>query len=309
MELLLHIIATYGLLAIVLCVFLDQGGLPVPAYPLLVVASALAWKQGESLWPIGLAASAAAVAADGLWFAGGRRLGTRLVRLVCRLSLSPDSCVVSTRDIYARWGIGSLVVAKFIPGFAAVATTLAGQTRTPLRTFLLFDGLGALLWSGVAIALGVAFSDAVEDLLGHLEQLGHWALPLIALAITLFVVMKWLRRRRFLRELRMARITPDELHALFQSGSQPLIVDVRAEQQRNETGWIPGARFVALSSRPELPPHDQVVVYCDCPNELSAALLSREMARLGFRDVRPLAGGFEAWQAMGYPVESRPGRG
>lgn len=303
MDLLLHIIATYGLLAVFVSVFLDQGGLPLPAYPVLITTSAVTWERGESVLPIVLVATLAAVAADWLWFVGGRRLGARLVRLMCRLSLSPDSCIASTRRTYSRWGAASLIVAKFVPGLAAVATTMAGETRTRTGSFLLFDGLGATLWAGVAVILGVAFSDAVESVLDDLDRLGHFALPVLLAALIAFVAWKWLRRRYFVRQLRMSRISTSELHEMLQGDTQPLIIDVR---YRSETGWVPGAIFISLSEQFELPPHDQVIVYCDCPEELSAALLSRELKRLGCRNVRPLAGGFEAWRASGHPVESAP---
>jgi membrane protein DedA with SNARE-associated domain/rhodanese-related sulfurtransferase len=303
MELLLHIIATYGLLAVFVSVFLDQGGLPLPAYPILITTSAIAWKQDESVLPIVLVASFAAVAADWLWFVGGRRLGARLVQIMCRLSLSPDSCIVSTRRTYSRWGPASLIVAKFVPGLAAVATTMAGEARTRIGSFLLFDGIGAALWASVAVVLGVAFSDAVESVLDDLDRLGHFAWPILLLALIAFIGWKWLRRHYFVRQLRMTRISSGELHEMLQSDTQPLIIDVRSEQYRVQTGWIPGAIFVTLTERFELPPHDQVVVYCDCPDELSAALLSRELKRLGCRNVRPLAGGFEAWRASGHPID------
>jgi len=160
-------------------VLLDQGGVPVPAYPPIILTAALATDRGESLWPIVLVAALAAVAADWLWYVGGRRLGAKLLRLMCRLSLSPDSCVLMTRGIYGRWGPPSLIVAKFIPGFAAVATTLAGETGTRAGRFLLFDGIGALLWAGLAVALGAFFHEAVNSLLEQLETLGRLTLPAV----------------------------------------------------------------------------------------------------------------------------------
>ncbi|WP_227977761.1 DedA family protein [Arenimonas daejeonensis] len=148
MEALLALIATYGLLVVFVSVLLDQGGLPVPAYPAVIVTAALAVDRGESVLPILVVSTVAAVLADLLWFFGGRRFGVTLLRLMCRLSLSPDSCVTMTRDIYSRWGAPSLIGAKFVPGFAAVATTLAGENRTRVGIFLFYDTLGALLWSG-----------------------------------------------------------------------------------------------------------------------------------------------------------------
>ena len=175
MDTLLHVIEAYGLWVVFFCVLLDQGGLPVPAYPPMIVTAALAVNAGEQWWPIVLVATLAALVADLLWFAGGRRFGASLLRLMCKLSLSPDSCVGLTRRIYARWGAPSLILSKYIPGFAAVATTLAGETGTQLRRFVLYDGIGAALWAGGAVALGVIFNEAVEAVLLELERLGHFA--------------------------------------------------------------------------------------------------------------------------------------
>src|SRR5688572_3375820 len=71
MDALLHVIETYGLWVVFLCVLLDQGGLPVPAYPPMIVTSALAVETRTPVWPILLVAIAATVAADLLWYAGG----------------------------------------------------------------------------------------------------------------------------------------------------------------------------------------------------------------------------------------------
>ncbi|HEY0504021.1 MAG TPA: rhodanese-like domain-containing protein [Lysobacter sp.] len=299
MDTLLHLIAVYGLLVVFVSVLLDQGGIPVPAYPPIILTAALATDQGRSVWPIVAVAALAAVLADWLWYVGGRRLGAKLLRLMCRLSLSPDSCVLMTRGIYGRWGPPSLIVAKFIPGFAAVATTLAGETGTRAGRFLLFDGIGAVLWAGVAVALGAIFHEAVNDVLDRLETLGRMTIPVVLALIAAFVLWKLWRRRMFQRQLRMARITPAELRALMDGESPPLILDVRSEPQRAQTGWIPGSVFVQTVAEAPLMPREEVIVYCDCPNEASAAVLARALNKRGFKRVRPLAGGFAAWKSEG----------
>ena len=302
MDTLLYLIATYGLLVVAVSVFLDQGGVPVPAYPPIIVTTSMALQAGESVWPILIVSTLAAVIADWLWFIGGRRLGAKLVRLMCKLSLSPDSCVLRTRGVYGRWGPASLMVAKFVPGFAAVATTLAGETGVSTRRFLMFDTVGALLWSGLAVLLGVLFKDVVESVLMQLDELGRYGLMLVLVLILGFILWKWFNRHRVLQQLRMARITADELHGLIETGGAPLILDVRSNERRESSGWIPGAVFVNSLSDVALPAQDQVVVYCDCPNELSAAVLARELHKRGFRRVRPLAGGFDAWRESGRQV-------
>jgi membrane protein DedA with SNARE-associated domain/rhodanese-related sulfurtransferase len=315
MDVLLQLISSYGLWVVLIAVFLDQGGVPVPAYPPIIVTAALAQASGAALWPILAVAAGAALAADLIWFFGGRRLGARLLRIMCRLSLSPDSCVSQTRGVYARWGAPSLVIAKFVPGFAAVATTLAGEMRTGVLRFAFFDGLGALLWAGAAVALGAFFHEAVADVLRQLETLGRVALPLLGLLLLGFVAVKWLQRRHFLQQIRMARVGVKELYELLQSGATPLLLDVRSSAQRRD-GWIPGARHVPDIARLErgldgLDPRatHEVIVYCDCPNEASAALVALALRRRGFRRVRPLSGGLTAWIAEGYAVEREPAHG
>lgn len=303
MEVLNELLAAHGLLLVFLIVLLDQGGVPIPAWPPLVVASAQAVERQAPIWPIVLAATTAALCADLLWYLAGRRHGARMLRLICRVSLSPDSCVSSTREIYARWGAPSLVLAKFIPGFAAVGTTLAGHQRTPLGRFALYDGAGALLWSGVAIAAGVLFHDAVSEALATLQSLGRVGAVLVLVAVAAFIAHRAWKRRMFLRELRMERISVDELHALLEARERPLVVDVRTDGEREATGWIPGA--IHASRVAELAPHvaGEVVVYCDCPNEASAAQVAGQLKKLGFGRVRPLAGGLEAWRSRGLPTE------
>ncbi|HEX9773711.1 MAG TPA: rhodanese-like domain-containing protein [Steroidobacteraceae bacterium] len=303
METLLHIIESYGLWVVFICVLLDQGGLPVPAYPPMIVTAALAVDSNESLWPILVVAILAAIVADLLWFAGGRRFGASLLKLMCRISLSPESCIGRTRRVYGRWGAPSLILAKYIPGFAAVATTLAGETGTSLRRFVAYDAIGAALWAGGAIALGAIFHEAVEAVLLELERLGHYALVVLLAALALFVAGKWWQRHRFLVQIRMARISPSELNSLLEAGSTAAVLDVRTLERRVQSGWIPGSIHVRDVSELQLSPDEEVIVYCDCPNDASAAVVARTLKQKGFRRVRPLAGGVDAWRGAGLPLE------
>jgi membrane protein DedA with SNARE-associated domain/rhodanese-related sulfurtransferase len=302
MDALLHVIETYGLWVVFVCVLLDQGGLPVPAYPPMIVTAAFAVDTQGALWPILLVAVAATVSADLLWYAGGRRFGAALLRLMCRISLSPDSCIGRTRRLYGRWGPPSLILAKYIPGFAAVATTLAGETRTSLRRFLVYDAIGAALWAGGAVALGAIFHEAVESVLLELELLGQYALILIAALLAIFIAAKWWQRYRFLASIRMARITAAELSELLRTGAAAAVLDVRTPERRAQTGWIPGSVLVRDVSELTLERDDEIVVYCDCPNDASAAVMARTLKEHGYRRVRPLAGGVGAWLNEGLPI-------
>ena len=300
-----HIIEQYGLWVVFVSVLLDQGGLPVPSFPVVVVTAGLAASSGQPLLPILLVAIFAALVADLAWYAGGRRYGASLLRLMCKVSLSPESCIGQTRRVYARWGTPSLIVAKYVPGFAAVATTLAGETGTSLRRFVLYDTIGAALWAGGAIALGAIFRDAVDAVLTQLTDLGHYALTVLLVVVALFVAGKWWRRRRFLMQIRMARITPDELAALLQADSRPLLLDVRTLDRRNASGWIPDSVHAPDISDLGFPLETEIVTYCDCPHDATAALAARRLKELGYSNVRPLAGGIVAWRDAGLPTATQ----
>jgi len=307
MSYIVALIEQYGLPVVFFNVFIEQLGAPLPAFPTMLLAGALA--DDASYYSRGMllaTAVAAALAADYAWFWAGRRYGGKVMATLCRISLSPDSCVRQTESVYLRFGPASLLAAKFIPGFASVASALAGATGTRSRVFLLADGLGAVLWAGLAILLGSLFRTTVGDLLRVMEELGKWGVMLIAGALVLFVVSKWWQRRRFLKSLRMARISVDELYDLQQRGNRPVIVDVRSPRLQQE-GRIPGA--IAIPDHAfetfvhDTPTEGEVIVYCSCPNEVSAARVAKMLMRRGYHRVRPLAGGIDAWVAAGYEID------
>jgi membrane protein DedA with SNARE-associated domain/rhodanese-related sulfurtransferase len=306
MALLLELIGQYGIVFVFACVLIEQAGAPVPAYPALFVAGSLS-ASGHHSAPAFLAAAVlACLIADGLWYAAGKRYGSRVLRVLCRLSLSPDGCVRQTRSVFERWGAPSLIVAKFIPGFASIATAMAGSTGVSRLAFVVYDAIGAALWAAVGLALGWLFADAVEDVLLVLSEMGRWGLMLLAALLATFVASKAWRRHQFRARLRMDRISVHALAQLLDSGATPLVVDVRASTGDRD-GRIPGAIVLDGEAWPDdLQAPDEnavVVVYCDCPNEESAAVVARKLMQRGFKQVRPLAGGLSAWRAAGLRLE------
>ncbi|TDR45749.1 membrane protein DedA with SNARE-associated domain [Tahibacter aquaticus] len=294
------LIELHGLPLVFLCVLLEQAGIPLPAYPVLLVAAALsAATVGGPLKVLAVAAIAALIA-DLAWYAAGRHYGSRVLGTLCRLSLSPDSCVRQTQSLYTRYGPPSLSFAKFVPGFASLATALAGATQTRLLTFVAYDLIGASLWAGVAVVLGVLFRDAIDQVLDTLASLGRWGGVLVAALVAVYVLTRWWKRRLLLRQLRMDRISVAQLAALIDAGTPPLILDVRPALQREREAGIPGAVAVDLDAQdmPPVPADREVVVYCACPNEASAALVARKLMRKGFRRVRPLQDGVDGWIAF-----------
>ena len=306
MDLLIRLISEYGLLFVFFNILAQQLGAPLPSYPVLMLTGALAARGQLNLFALLGTAVAACLIADTAWFLIGRWMGRRVLRVLCRISLSPDGCVRQTESIFTRFGAPSLVVAKFVPGFASVATAMAGALHIKRVPFVLFDLIGAALWAGLGLALGWLFSPAIEEIVNTLAELGKWGLVLLLIAATLFIARRWWQRHRFQQQLRMARVSVASLGELIDRGEPPLIVDVRSDVAR-EDGRIPGA-IAALgdSLAPELLAHPKdalVVVYCACPNDASAALVAHQLLQRGYRQVLPLAGGIDAWVAAGRGLE------
>jgi len=303
MQSILQLIEEYGLAIVFLNVLVEQAGAPIPPYPILVITGALLDTSGYSAFALLGVAVFGALLADLGWYLAGRRYGRKMLTTLCRISLSPDSCVRQTESIYLRWGPPSLMVAKFIPGFASIASVLAGAVGTPKRSFLLFDSIGAAIWAGSAIYLGSLFSTAVDELLDVLINLGLLGVLLLGIALALFVANKWWQRKRFIKSLSMERISVSELHDMLESGNHPIIVDVRSPLAQGQ-GRIPGAIFLTAGdiARSEVPA-SEVIVYCDCPNDASAAVVAKQLMQKGYGRVRPLAGGIAAWVDAGHSIE------
>lgn len=306
MEQLVIWLEHYGLAAVFVNIGLEQLGLPIPAYPVLILTGALSHAGRYSAGGLLAVGVLACLAADTVWYWAGRHLGGRVLKTLCRISISPDSCVRQTESIFTRWGVNSLVLAKFIPGFASLATALAGKTAVPFGRFILFDALGATLYTGLGIGIGIFFHDAVADVLAVLEQMGRIGLTVLVVGFALFLLYKAWQRQRFHKLLRMSRISPAELQTLLQGEQPAVVLDVRSELSRGDGGVIPGALVWSDLDRKmatlDLPADAVVVVYCACPNDATAAVVARRLMAAGFSNVRPLHGGIDAWQAAGFDV-------
>ena len=301
----------YRILMITINVLANQLGLPVPVIPTLIVAGA--WAAQGTISPAALFPCAifACVAADSVWFLAGRIYGNGVMKLLCRISLTPDSCVSDTQSRFERWGSNALLVAKFVPGFALIAPPLAGATQMAWPRFLAFSMLGSAAWVSVAVGGGMLFRHQIEQVMPHLADFGVAAASTIGVLLAAYIGYKWWERRRFYSVLRMARISVEELYLLMGAGQAPLIVDVRSPTALTvDPRRIPGALHVPLleveQHLRDFPRDREIVAYCTCPNEASAAQVAKLLMNSGFRKVRPLYGGLDAWIAAGYTVDPIP---
>jgi membrane protein DedA with SNARE-associated domain len=257
----------HGYLVVLAWVFVEQLGVPTPSLPVLLAAGALAGTGRLSFWASLFLVTLAALAADSIWYALGKIKGIRILQFLCKISLEPDSCVRRTEGIFAKQGARSLLIAKFIPGLGAVAPPLAGIFHMRARKFLLFDGLGAMLWGFSILGTGYIFSAQIEVIAEHAARLGSGLAVLLLATLAAWIVKKWLARRKFLRELRIARITPQELKQKLDDGEELVIVDLRHSLDfEADPETIPGAFRIdakELEERNDRLPRDrEVILYC-----------------------------------------------
>ena len=263
----LEFLIQHGYVVLLVWVFAEQVGMPVPAMPLLLAAGALAGTGQLNWFSSVFFAVLGAVAADSIWFQLGRHKGIKILQLLCRISLEPDSCVRRTEGIFSKQGARSLLVAKFVPGLGIVTPPLAGIFHMRFRRFLLYDTLGSFFWAGAFTGVGFVFSGQIERLAAALASLGGWLLVLVVGALAAYIGYKYVTRQRFLRELRIARITVDELKEKIDSGEDLVIVDLRHSLDfEAEPETIPGAMHMDAKELEEkndrLPRDREVILYC-----------------------------------------------
>jgi membrane protein DedA with SNARE-associated domain len=263
----LEFLIQHGYVVLLVWVFAEQVGIPVPAMPLLLAAGALAGTGQLNWFSSVFFAVLGAVVADSIWFQLGRHKGIKILQLLCRISLEPDSCVRRTEGIFSKQGARSLLVAKFVPGLGIVTPPLAGIFHMRFRRFLLYDALGSFFWAGAFTGLGFVFSGQIERLAAALASLGGWLLVLVVGALAAYIGYKYVARQRFLRELRIARITVDELKEKIDSGENLVIVDLRHSLDfEAEPETIPGAMHMDAKELEEkndrLPRDREVILYC-----------------------------------------------
>ncbi len=261
----LDFLVQHGYLLLFVWLLLEQAVLPLPSVPLLLACGALARMGKLDPRLILLYGMSACMIADNVWFQLGRRRGGRILRLICRVALEPDSCVRRTENSFIRYGMASLLVSKFVPGLNAVAAPLAGSSGARRTRFLLFDAMGILIWISSYVALGYLFSGQLETVAGYAARTGSGLLLLVVGLPAAWFAWKFLQRRRFLKKLSVARITAGELRDMLRRGEEVLIVDVRSSLA-SDAGSIPGAVHIPAEELPvrrsEIPRDRDIVLFC-----------------------------------------------
>ena len=293
------LLAQGGVALVFAAVLLEQSGLPVPAAPVLVAAGALAAEGALNPVTVLAAGLFACLLADHGWFIAGRRYGRRLLAGICRLSISPDTCVRKTDELIVRHGLALLLVAKFVPGVSAVSIPTAAAMGVPYRRFLPFDAIGCLAWVGVYVGAGMIFQREVNWLLELLARIGSGSMMVLGALFALYIAYKLARRGQLRHLYRIRRIDPEEMERLLAEEPGVILVDARTRVARdadprrfpNAIDYLEGdlAAFLPAPSRERT-----IVTFCTCPNEASAAILAERLIKAGYERVRVLAGGEDA---------------
>ncbi|MGA8505107.1 MAG: VTT domain-containing protein, partial [Candidatus Sulfotelmatobacter sp.] len=295
-------------------VFARQMWLPVPAVLFLIAAGALAGDGRMTLAvALGLAVTACLLA-DMIWYEAGRRWGDQILQFIYGLSLDPDAAARRSKEAFVRHGLRTLMLAKFVVGLDAATPPLAGLSKTSPLRFIAFDAVGASLWSGVYAGLGYVLGKDLDRAAVYAARLGVLWVAVVFALLAMYVGRKLVRWQRFVREFRMARITPEELKAKLDAGGEVMMVDLhdcRGALRGHQS--IPGAVCIDphrlgqhdLFIKPTPIPRDrEIILYCSAPYELTSARVAVQLRRSGFDHVRPLAGGLRAWHERGFPLTS-----
>lgn len=242
----IEFLRTYGPMLVFSSVLLEQAGVPIPCTPWLLASGALArLGHGTVALPIVLAALAASIG-HSLWFLAGRHWGSRVLRLVCRLSLEPDICVQRTENAFSRYGPRALIIAPFIPGLTTLAPPLAGESGMRFRRFLLLDGAGDLLWASTFVGLGWLAGAPLFRVVEVVMAYAGSAAGFFAGGLALYLSYKLFQRLWFTSQLRVARLSAGELKRLIEAGEELVVVDLRRRREVEESGsTLPGALHIS----------------------------------------------------------------
>jgi membrane protein DedA with SNARE-associated domain/rhodanese-related sulfurtransferase len=300
-------IIRHGYWWLFLAALVERIGLPLLVTPVVIAAGAVAGLGEMNLTAVVAVTVAAAEIGDWIWYELGRSRGASVLRILCKISLEPDSCVRKSEDAFGRHTTSALIYSKFVPGVGRLAAPVAGLSEMPRDRFLILNALGTLLWAVGSALLGYIPARKLPiDVL--LEAVLGWFLVLLVVAVVLHMIWKYVQRQRFIRSLRVSRISVDEVKAALDRGERPFIVDLRHMLE-----FVVDPRTVPTAVRispdelavrnAEIPRDRDIVLYCTCPSEATSAKVAMDLKRIGITKVRPLQGGLKAWQDQGYPMD------
>jgi membrane protein DedA with SNARE-associated domain/rhodanese-related sulfurtransferase len=303
MNTLIDLVQAYGLWIIFLITLLQSIGLPLPAFAILIVTAAVTPPNVLDMVALVLTGTLGSLSGDIILYLAGNRFGTSILGKLCRISLSPDSCVKSSGNLFNRYGPPALTVAKFVPGLSTLAPVVAGVYAMPILSFTTFSLIAAVIYNIAAVSLGVLFRFEISSLIATLTEFGKLGILIIAGLLGIYLLAKWYQRYRLIRQFNIDRVSVNDLFDLIQQKSGHVIFDARPNDQRAKNGFIPGSIAISDDNLSEIAglylTYDEIIVYCSCPNELTAANYAQKLRKVGLKRIRPLEGGLDGWAKSG----------
>ena len=260
-------LAKHGYALLFAWVAAEQLGLPIPAVPILIAAGVMSAMGQLTLAGAFALGVLACVIGDSTWYGIGKWKGTAVLQTLCRMSIEPESCVRTSSNFISSHGGRALAIAKFIPGIGAVAVPLAANSAVSLASFIVYDFLGCIAYVGGYLVLGRMLGDRVdklEMLAGSLKTVTAGFASVGTIAI---LGWRFSQRRKFLTDLRLARLEPKEVMALLERGEKPYIVDLRHPLDfLPDPRLIPGAVRMTpdevTARQQEIPRDREIILYC-----------------------------------------------
>jgi membrane protein DedA with SNARE-associated domain/rhodanese-related sulfurtransferase len=303
-------VATWGSALIFLNVLIARLGIPIPAVPILLFAGVAIVDHRLSFWHVLGAAVLGALTGDSVWFTAGRIFGRQLIHGLARLSVTVEKRIRKARALFVRFGPGIIAVSKFVPGLGIITPPLMGTTRVSPIIFFTWDALGVTAWATFWLLGGTLFERHLRRLIIEVRHHGGTAIDILVVLALVYLLYRLILRWRAQPPLAFARVTPEGLDEMLRPAKPPMILDARPEPVRQQEPYrLPLVTNVERNSLDEVDAsaiERNTVVYCVCPDHDTARVLSQQMRDKGFKRVRAVEGGLDAWERRGYAVEPVP---
>jgi membrane protein DedA with SNARE-associated domain/rhodanese-related sulfurtransferase len=297
---------------VLLAVLANQLCLPVPGIAFLMAAGALSAHGYMQASTVVLLSVLACLLADGLWFWLGRKWGSQVMRLLCRLTADPRRCSRDAHNRFSRYGLPLLSAAKFIPGLDGLMPPLAGAEAVSPTSFLALDAIGSLIWSSFYVGVGYIFSGQLEIAVGWAKHFGTALALAIGVPFCLYIGWRGLILIRMILQLRVRLISAPMLHRKLEAGSKLALLDLLDfEEDSVSPQAIPGAFRIdpsrlRHSPRIAVPDDVEIVLYSSSRRDVVSARAAVALKRIGVENVWVLEGGLDSWREKGLPLSQFP---
>jgi len=188
----------YGLLAVLVLVFLEDFGVPVPGETVLIAAAVYAGAGRLNVVAVGCIGFFAAIFGDNVGYAIGRFGGRALVLRWGKYVFITEERLDRAELFFHRHGGKIIVIARFVEGLRQANGIIAGIAKMHWLRFLAFNALGAALWVGTWVSIGYFAGQHITTIYDYITRYSFYALIALvaALAVWIGLRVRVARKRR-----------------------------------------------------------------------------------------------------------------